>query len=209
MLCLSKLTPLSVPYELEVDVRLDDERGAAGLVFHGDGGNKHYGFYPTNESLRLTCFQGADVFSWNIIKTIESSAYRPNEWNRLRVKLEEEGKIMCFVNDQLAIEINDKGLKEGRVGLCKFRAPTAEFRNFRQAKRFPSSKIHPKTKLQIKKIAKSLSKKDALSKEEFTRLLKLGPTVPQALLDHAIEIQKQATRVKALSKEIKDRLAID
>ena len=209
MLCLSKLTPLSVPYELEVDVRLDDERGAAGLVFHGDGENKHYGFYPTNESLRLTCFQGADVFSWNIIKTIKSSAYRPNEWNRLRVKLEEEGKIMCFVNDQLVIEINDKGLKEGRVGLCKFRAPTAEFRNFRQAKRFPSSRIHPKTKLQIKKIAKSLSKKDALSKEEFARLLKLGPAVPQALLDHAIEIQKQATRVKALSKEIKDRRAID
>ena len=209
MLCLSQQTPHSVPYELEVDVRLKDERGAAGLVFHGDGRNKHYGFYPTNESLRLTCFQGGDVFSWNILKTVEASAYRPNQWNRLRVKLEEDGKIMCFVNDQLVIEIKDDGLKEGRIGLCKFRAPTAEFKNFRQSKRFPSSKINPKTKIQIKKFAKSLSKNGTLTKEEFNRLIKLGSTVPQALLDHATEIQKQVKQVKVLSKEIKDQLIIN
>ena len=208
MLCLSKQIPHDVPYELEVEVRLDDESGAAGLVFHGDDRNKHYGFYPTNGTLRLTCFKGANVFSWSILSTVETSAYRPDQWNRLRVKLGEKGKIMCFVNDQLVIELVDKEFTEGRIGLCKFRAPTAEFRNFRHAKRFPSSTILPKTRARIQKIARSLAKKDQLSQEEFKQLSELGPAVPQALLDYATDIQKQAMRVKLLSKEVKNRFAI-
>ena len=208
MLCLSRQAPHDLPYELEVEVRLDDESGAAGLVFHGDGRNKHYGFYPTNGSLRLTSFQGANVFSWSILRTVETSAYRPDQWNRLRVKLAEKGKIMCFVNDQLVIEVVDKEFSKGRIGLCKFRAPAAEFRNFRHAKRFPSSTIPSKTRARIQKIARALAKKEQLSQEDFNRLIKLGPAVPQALLDHATDIQKQAMKVKLLSKEVKDRFAI-
>ena len=35
-------------------MRLGDESGAAGLIFHADGGDTHYGFYPSNGELRLT-----------------------------------------------------------------------------------------------------------------------------------------------------------
>ena len=48
MLCLSQMPVHEVPHELEVEVKLEDESGAAGLVFHGDGKDAHYGFYPTN-----------------------------------------------------------------------------------------------------------------------------------------------------------------
>ena len=45
----------NLPYEIEVEARkLENESGAAGLVFHSDGKDRHYGFYPTNGSLRLT-----------------------------------------------------------------------------------------------------------------------------------------------------------
>ncbi len=51
-----------LPQELAVTVKLDDEKGAAGLIFGGDGGDRHYGFYPTGGKLRFTHFQGPDVF---------------------------------------------------------------------------------------------------------------------------------------------------
>ena len=68
MLCLSQMPVHEVPHELEVEVKLEDESGAAGLVFHGDGKDAHYGFYPTNGALRLTRFEGPNVFSWTILK---------------------------------------------------------------------------------------------------------------------------------------------
>ena len=209
MLCLSEQKPPDLPYELEVDVRLRDDSGAAGLVFHSDGKNKHYGFYPTNGSLRLTRFEGESIYSWNILETVESSAYRPNQWNQLRVKLGEAGKITCYINGKSVIEVTDQSLNKGQVGLCKFRLPTAEFRNFRYAKQFPSSLIPNKSKQQIKKIIKGLTKNQSLSEENFIRLLELGLFVPNVLLDHAAELEKQAKVIKSISKEIKERHAIE
>ena len=188
---------------------MSDESGAAGLVFHSDGKNKHYGFYPTNESLRLTCFKGESVYSWNILDTVKSSAYRLNQWNRLRVKLEEKGKITCFVNDEPVIEVIDKSLVEGRVGLCKFRSPSVQFRNFKQARRFPSSVIPKKTRQSVKKITRNLAKLERLPKEDYDRLIKLGDQVPQALLDQAAQLKKQSLKLNALSKSIREQLSID
>ncbi|MEL0099583.1 MAG: serine protease, partial [Opitutae bacterium] len=62
MICLAQYDRLAPPYDLEVEVRLQDESGAAGLVFGADGQDRHFGFYPTNGSLRLTCFNGPKVF---------------------------------------------------------------------------------------------------------------------------------------------------
>ena len=62
-LCLSQTVPPKLPFELAVTVRLDDESGAAGLVFHADGQHKHYGFYPSSGRLRLSRFEGPNVFT--------------------------------------------------------------------------------------------------------------------------------------------------
>jgi regulator of sirC expression with transglutaminase-like and TPR domain len=209
MLCLSEQTPPKLPYELEVEVRLSDEGGAAGLVFNSDGENKHYGFYPTNGSLRLTCFEGKTVYSWRILNTVVSSAYRPEQWNRLRVKIEKGGKITCYINGKSVIQVVDQSLKEGKFGLCKFRSTTAEFRNFRFAEKFPSSAIPKKTKQEIKRIVNGVLKNENLSEQNLKRLLEFGPIVPNVLLDHASELQKQITRLKSISKEIKERHAIE
>ena len=88
------------PYEVSVTVRLEDEAGAAGLVFASDGDQKHYGFYPSAGQLRLTRFDGPDVYSWTVLKQVPSPHYRLGDWNTLRVRCEKE-KIFCFVNDQL------------------------------------------------------------------------------------------------------------
>src|SRR5262245_22866274 len=132
-LLLSKGDSPAVPYELAVQVKLDDEAGAAGLVFQADGGDKHYGFYPSNGKLRLSRFEGPDVFSWQVLAEKPSEHYRPGEWNRLRVRIE-AGKLRCFVNDELVIEAADDAFAKGRVGLAKFRNTGAEFRRFAVAK---------------------------------------------------------------------------
>lgn len=129
-LCLAQRAVPERPYEIAVDVRLDDESGAAGLVFASDGGDRHYGFYPSAGQLRLTRFDGPSVYSWNILKQVPTEHYQPGAWNSLRVRVEAE-RILCYVNDQLVTESADDGLKEGRVGLAKFRDTKAEFRNFR------------------------------------------------------------------------------
>ena len=111
-LCLSQSAVPDRPFEVSVTVRLDDEAGAAGLVFASDGNQKHYGFYPTAGQLRLTRFDGPDVYSWTVLKQVPSPHYHLGDWNTLKVRCEKE-KILCYVNDQLVIESTDRELAGG------------------------------------------------------------------------------------------------
>ena len=208
MLCLSKLPVHEVPYELEVEVRLENESGAAGLVFQGDGKDAHFGFYPTNGSLRLTRFEGPNVFSWTILKTLETDAYQPGEWNRLRVRLEKEGRIICSVNGQVLIDLVDQSLKDGSIGLCKFRSPYAEFRKFRHSKRFPQSSIPPSLVEKIRRLSGSLNENSSPRRKDYHDLVDRGPMASQALLDHAIELERKADLVRQLSEEIRERIIV-
>ncbi|RPI84419.1 MAG: hypothetical protein EHM42_07535, partial [Planctomycetaceae bacterium] len=104
--CLSTTPPPEAPFELAVDVKLDNEEGAAGLAFCADGGDKHYGFYPTGGRLRLTCFLGPDVNSWPVLAELRSEHYRKGEWNHLQVRFQPD-KIECFVNGHRVIESTD------------------------------------------------------------------------------------------------------
>ncbi len=208
MLCVSQMPVHKVPYELEVEVKLEDESGAAGLVFQGDGKDAHYGFYPTNGALRLTRFEGPNVFSWTILKTLETDAYRPGEWNRLRVRLEKEGRIICSVNDHVLINLVDQSLKDGRIGLCKFRSPTAEFRKFRHSKRFAKSSIPPGLVQKVRRLSGSLNEDSPPRKKDYDDLVDQGPMASQALLDHASELERKAGLVRKLSEEIRERIII-
>ena len=117
------------PCELTVTVRLGEESGAAGLIFGGDDHGTHYGFYPTGGQLRLTAFEGPDVFSWRILGTVPSAAYRPGDWNVLRVRME-SGRILCWVNGAQVFALTETAMRGRRVGLATFRNTAAEFREF-------------------------------------------------------------------------------
>ena len=129
-LCESLQVPPAPPYEISVRVKLGDESGAAGLSFCGDGGDIHYGFYPSAGQLRLTRFNGPDVYSWTILNQVTAPSYRPGEWNLLRVRVEPD-RIICKVNGETVIDSPDAVLRAGAVGLCSFRGTEAEFREFR------------------------------------------------------------------------------
>ena len=45
--------------------------------------------------LRLTRFDGPDVFSWKVLERAPSPHYKPGRWNQLRVRIA-DGKISCY-----------------------------------------------------------------------------------------------------------------
>ena len=128
-LCLWQQEVPPLPYEISVTVKLDDEAGAAGLAFASDGGDRHYGFYPTAGQMRLTRFDGPNVFSWTILKEFKTPRYLPGDWNTIRVRVE-TNRITGFVNGEQVMESDDAAWREGRVGLAKFRDTRAQFKDF-------------------------------------------------------------------------------
>ncbi len=203
MICLSRLTSLSPPFDLEVEVRLENESGAAGLIFASDGLNRHFGFYPTNGSLRLTCFNGPKVFDWNIIETVQSSKYLPGSWNLLTVRFEQGGQIHCKINGQEIIKAVDFTLKDGFVGFCKFREPGAEFRNFRISPRLPPGSISSDIRERAYELSNELTMEEKLSAHDIEQLARMDNSVHQALLDRALELENAGARLRVSAEKVR------
>jgi len=199
-LLLSKSDPPAVPFELAVQVKLDDETGAAGLVFQADGSDKHYGFYPSNGKLRLSRFEGPDVFSWQVLAEKPSEHYRPGEWNRLKVRVE-AGKLRCFVNDELVIEAAESTFKKGRVGLAKFRNTGAEFRHFAVGKELADDRTPADLR---KRLAAEIDKLPPLAEVQAAPLAGFAIEPAQAaLLAKAEELEARATELKRLAADVR------
>lgn len=200
-ICVWQKKPPKRPYEIAVSVKLDDEKGAAGLIFESDGGDLHYGFYPTGGSLRLTRFDGPNVFTWKIIETLKSEHYRPGEFNTIKVRLEKEG-MKCFVNDEMVIESNDKALAAGRVGLCKFRQTEAEFKGFRVADSIPPSRVAPKVIERITKKVEDLPASGELDGKLVDALKNDASAAAKVLARRARELEEQAVQLRKLAAAV-------
>lgn len=203
-LCLSKENPPAMPFEASVTVKLDDEGGAAGLSFCADGKDVHYGFYPSAGKLRLTRFNGPDVFSWTILSDAPSPAYRSGDWNTLRVRVD-ENKIQCFVNDTLVTEQQDSGLRGGRVGLCKFRQTKAYFKHFQAGEKVSHSQISDQLALQLNaELTDYLAQKGP--KDKTMEKLLAEPAASRSLLEQrAKTLEEQAATLRKLGREVHRR----
>ncbi len=203
MICLNQNSIIQPPFDLEVEVKLEDESGAAGIVFCSDGMHRNFGFYPTNRSLRLTCFNGPKVFDWDIIETTPSPAYRPGEWNHLSVRVEQGGQIICKINGEGCIQTVNLTLKEGWVGFCKFREPGAEFRNFRVTRRLSPGSISPQVRERAFELSQTFAFEESLSRDELLELAGMGSSVQQALIDQAIELEKASERLRQSAEQVR------
>eukprot|EP00913_Durusdinium_trenchii_P028328 g26556.t1 len=198
---LSKKSPPKLPYEVAVSIKLDDESGAAGLAFHADGNNRHYGFYPTNGKLRLSRFEGPDVYSWKVLTEIRCPQYRPNEWNTLKVRLE-KGRIKCFCNGECVIESTDSAFDSGRVGLAKFRDTVAEFKRFTVAKSIPSQRPSPTRIAEIEKLVRDIGVKRPPKSKLVGSLLEQPRQTGTVLQERARNLEQQAKRLRQLAKAV-------
>jgi regulator of sirC expression with transglutaminase-like and TPR domain len=199
-LCLSQHQPIDLPYDIAVSVKLEEESGAAGLVFSADGGDRHYGFYPSSGQMRLTRFEGPDVFTWKVLRQESSPHYRPGEWNALKVHLE-KGHIRCFVNDHLVYDVDDDGWSEGRAGLAKFRDTVAEFKGFRVAKEIGPTTPRPETAERIGKMIASLSTGKPTS-DVVGKLASDARISGDLLRQKAADLEKQAGVLRQLAQSV-------
>ncbi len=200
-LCLSEEKIPTLPYEVVVEVKLDDEGGAAGLAFAADGNDKHYGFYPTGGRLRLTRFEGPDVYSWSILEQLAVPSYKPGEWNQLRVRIDME-KITCFVNGVKVIELEDNNLRGGKAGLCKFRKTEAQFRGFSVGKDLAEKAADPKMRKEMSEAINDFTQGKLKEEIAIAKLSREGK-VSRVLLEEKIaDLEAQTERVRALGKEI-------
>ena len=205
-LCLSELPVPEIPYEIQTQVKLGDESGAAGLVFHSDGGDLHYGFYPSGGKLRFSRFDGPDVFSWNNMQEKPSPAYRKGDWNLLKVRIEQD-RMVCFVNDEQVFESTDTRLAGGKVGLAKFRETTAEFKGFQVGKDLPRATPDPAEADVIRKLVADISPTGGLPSQVVRELVPRGGTAVSVLRQQARRLELQAAQLKRLANVIHEQRA--
>ncbi|MEW6307340.1 MAG: transglutaminase family protein, partial [Verrucomicrobiota bacterium] len=207
-LCLAQKLSPKAPYEIAVSVKLDDERGAAGLAFASDGQDRHYGFYPSAGRLRLTRFEGANVYTWQVMREIDTPHYRPGEWNHLKVRFEPE-RIRCFVNDQLVADVEDEALPGTMVGLAKFRETKAEFKDFRVGAQLPNYFPAPEVAAKILKQAEVPHVDGEPLGEVADALQGNGRANQIVLLERAKQLERQASRLRVLSAKVHYRQVQD
>lgn len=203
-LCLSTSEPPEIPFEIAASVRFSPGEGAAGLVFHSDGNNNHYGFYPSNGRLRLTRFNGSSVYQWKVLQEVSHKAYVPNDWNDLKVRIEKD-RILCYVNDELVIESTDSGLSDGAVGLCKFRNSEGEFRRFRVGQNLNSDRPSEEIVKRITEAVMSLPADRPAGNDVVEKLLPDGMSTTEVLRREAKLLEQRAQRIRELAVAVHAR----
>ncbi len=201
-LCIYQSSVPSPSFEVAVHVKLDDESGAAGLVFHADGQDKHYGFYPSGGKLRLTCFQGPSVYSWEVIEDVASSHYVPGQWNHLKVRVE-PNSIQCFANGELVITAKHAGLTGGKAGLAKFRNTKAEFRRFQIAASIPDDELSDTTKKWFDDLPNLESANQFNELESIESLATTSEASVRELMRNAQKLNEQANRLVRLADDVR------
>jgi S1-C subfamily serine protease/regulator of sirC expression with transglutaminase-like and TPR domain len=202
-LCLWQTAPPEPPYETAVWVKLNDEAGAAGLIFCSDGGDKHYGFYPSAGKLRLSRFEGADVFSWNVLGEVANEHYRAGEWNHLKVRVEKD-KLQCFVNDHQVFESKDRKFVAGSVGLAKFRDTEAEYRRFEVAPQIAAASLSDEALTAARASIEKLPRLAQLTPEALAGLA--GPKSEQGaevLSRQAKELRERASELERIAGDLR------
>lgn len=200
-LCLWQEPPRENQFSASVTVWMQDESGAAGLAFCADDQHRHYGFYPTGGRLRLTRFDGPDVFSWKVLQEKDSDAYRPHDWNTLRVEVQGE-RIRCFLNEKKVFDLEDMGLRGGWAGLCKFRGTVASFKGFRTA----GLEAEPKPLADAARLQSALDgllRDGAKGRAGAVENLLKDPSGGRALLlQQARFLEKQAALLREVEKDV-------
>jgi regulator of sirC expression with transglutaminase-like and TPR domain len=207
-LCLWHAAPPEPPYETAVWVKLNDEAGAAGLIFCSDGGDKHYGFYPSAGKLRLSRFEGPDVFSWNVLGEVANDHYRAGEWNHLKVRVEKD-KLQCFVNDHQVFESKDRKFAAGSVGLAKFRDTEAEYRRFEIAPQIAAASLSEADLAATSTLIEKLPPLSQITTDALASLA--GPKSEQgaeALHRQAKALRERASELERIATDLRTRTVV-
>jgi S1-C subfamily serine protease/regulator of sirC expression with transglutaminase-like and TPR domain len=205
-LCFSKTAPPTDggPLEVAVNVRLAEESGAAGLLFCAQDEDHHYGFYPSNGKMRLTRFEGADVYSWTVLAEFSTEAYRPGTWNHLRLRVEDD-RITGWVNGQKVLTHQDAVLRGGRAGLCRFRSPAADFRGFRIGRDLEEKPLPPELAQAFDQAISGFAQGQVSRDQALEKLLDDPAAARRQLQDTRRSLEKRLNALQDLERDLHRR----
>jgi serine protease Do len=200
-LCLAAREP-ELPFELSVRVKFAEKSGAAGLVWHADGEDRHYGFYPSAGKLRLSRFDGPSVFQWQVLQEVASEHYREGEWNDLSVRVAKD-KIVCAINGQVVIESTDAARTAGQVGLAKFRETSAEFRRFRVGPPIAEAPVDPEAVARLREALAKLPSLAELTPAQLAPLSAQADPAAAQLHAQAEELERRAIELRRIAADVR------
>lgn len=200
-LCLAAADPPGAPCEVTVEVRLDDERGAAGLVFHADGGDRHYGFYPSGGRLRFSRFDGPTIDDWAVLREVSAARYRPGDWNALTVRIE-QGRFVCSCNGDLVTVVEDERLPTGRIGLATFRGTEAEFRRFHVAPSLADGRPEPDVEPRLQEAIDRLPSLARMTEADVAALAVATAPVAALLRARAADMEARVGELRLVAADV-------
>ncbi len=200
-LCLSTQAVPDIPFEVAVQVKFTPSDGAAGLVIHSDGGDKHYGFYPSNGGVRLSRFDGPDVYSWAVLREARPKSLKKEGWNSLKVRVE-SNRILCYLNGELTFETNDSNYKSGKVGLCKFRQTEAEFKGFRVGEKLDEQRPSEELISRVSKAIEGANSDEVATIATVKSLATDDARVVDLLEEEAKALDLRAARIRRIANDV-------
>lgn len=200
-LCLWKSDVPTPKFEIQVDVKLDNEDGAAGLVFHSDSGDRHYGFYPSAGRLRVTRFGGPTVNSWTILRNDPQSGYEVGSWNTLKVS-GNTGQYVFFLNGKQIYSLTDDRLAAGKSGLAVFRGTNAHFRRFQVADSLPDVLPDDDVSREINEILAAVGGDRPAGGESVNKLRPHSRYSARVMEQYAKDLEQRAAQIRRLAIDV-------
>jgi len=200
-LCIYQEKMPATPYEVTVQVKLDNERGAGGLVFDSDDGQRHYGFYPSNGNMRLTQFNGAGVLSWSVLHNKPAANYRTGDYNTLKVRIEPK-RVLCYLNDRLIVEHQDNFQAPGKPGLVAFRGTQPKFKKFHAGKTLPGRSVSPQVLAKVAAQIDKLPSLDHLRDSDLQAIAENSDASRQSLRNRAREMERRARELRLVAARL-------
>ncbi|MFP6762813.1 MAG: transglutaminase-like domain-containing protein, partial [Planctomycetaceae bacterium] len=142
--------------------------------------------------------------SWQVLAEVPGGSYREGDWNWLKVRVEKD-RLLCYINDDLAIESTDTIFRTGAVGMAKFRDTSAEFKQFAVARQLPSRRPNAETLSKIQTAIARVPAEKPPTADVVVSLVPESGSTSAILRLEARRLEQRAMRLRELSVAVQTR----
>lgn len=154
--------------------------------------------------MRLTRFDGPNVFTWKVLRDEPSPHYKPGEINHLKVRVEKD-KFICFVNDKRVYESSDKVYQNGSIGLCRFRDTKATFTSFRVAKKLTLTQLSNEAREKLNNSIDALPKLEDFAESDIESLVASPASTSKLIAEKAKQLEQRAQELRRYADDVHRR----
>ncbi len=122
-----------VPYEIAVDLRIEGGQGSAGLVLMSPSQKAVRAWFPAGREMILTEATGKGLHHKSVIGRARAKSYILDDWNRIRIRVLEDGIICCLNDEELYHHKTDHRKIPGEntfAGMIVMEHRAVSFKNF-------------------------------------------------------------------------------